>query len=195
MTTPKATSPTRLDRWSGACWVAAWLLLLIGVFHPDVFETTFADAALDTPLWVPMHAAAPEVFACDGPVIASWAIRVTTGLALLWLIGLCLLGLALWRSHLIPRSRGPHPRHLRGGVHRVRRPVRVPAWATVDAGVRDRLHLGRSRPVNRRHHQLDPSWLTDLLLPAGLIKGPEARMFGRTHVLADLFRVVVRQDA
>ena len=162
MTTPKATPPTRLDRWSGGCWVAAGLLLLTGVFHPDISETTFSDAALDNSLWVPMHAAAlvaavltlvgllglyarradrlgrlgavgfalavpglvmtacvayaeafllpliaadtPEVFAWDGPVVASWAIRVTTGLALLWLIGLCLLGLALWRSHLIPRS-------------------------------------------------------------------------------------------
>ena len=46
----------------------------------------------------------PEMFAWDGPVVGSWAIRVTTGLALLWLIGLCLLGLALWRSRLIPRS-------------------------------------------------------------------------------------------
>lgn len=53
-----ASSPSRLDRWSGGCWVAAGLLLVIGVFHPDVFETTFAHAALHTPLWVPMHAAA-----------------------------------------------------------------------------------------------------------------------------------------
>ena len=53
-----ATGPTRLDRWSGGCWVGAGLLLLIGVLHPDVFETTFSDAALDNSLWVPMHAAA-----------------------------------------------------------------------------------------------------------------------------------------
>ena len=58
MTTPKATPPTRLDRWSGGCWVAAGLLLLTGVFHPDISETTFSDAALDNSLWVPMHAAA-----------------------------------------------------------------------------------------------------------------------------------------
>ena len=47
MTAPDATGPTRLDRWSGGCWVGAGLLLLIGVLHPDVFETTFSDAALD----------------------------------------------------------------------------------------------------------------------------------------------------
>jgi hypothetical protein len=58
MTVIETTTPTRLDRWSGGCWVAAGLLLLIGVFHPDVSETTFAAAALDTALWVPMHAAA-----------------------------------------------------------------------------------------------------------------------------------------
>jgi hypothetical protein len=160
--TIQTSASSRLDRWSGACWVGAGLLLLIGVLHPDVSETTFSDAALDTPLWVPLHAAAvvavvltlvgllglyarradrlgrlgavgfalavpglvmtacvayaeafllpaiadhaPEVFAWDGPVVSSWAIRVTTGMALLWLIGLCLLGLALWRSHIVPRS-------------------------------------------------------------------------------------------
>ena len=52
MTVLETTTPTRLDRWSGGCWVAAGLLLLIGVFHPDVSETTFADAALNTSLWV-----------------------------------------------------------------------------------------------------------------------------------------------
>lgn len=162
MTVHEATTPTRLDRWSGACWVAAGVLLLVGVFHPDVFETTFAEAALGTPLWVPMHAAAtvavvlslfgltglyagraerlgrlgavgfalavpglvmtacvayaeafllpviaadtPQVFGWDGPVVTSWAVRATTGLALLWLVGFFLLGLALWRSSVVPRG-------------------------------------------------------------------------------------------
>lgn len=58
MTVDHVGTRARLDRWSGGCWVGAGLLLLIGIFHPDVFDTTFADAALDTPLWVPMHAAA-----------------------------------------------------------------------------------------------------------------------------------------
>lgn len=58
MTVRDTTTPTRLDRWSGACWVAAGLLLLVGAFHPDVSETTFSDAALDSSLWVPMHALA-----------------------------------------------------------------------------------------------------------------------------------------
>jgi hypothetical protein len=162
MTLTEPATPTRLDRWSGACWVAAGVLLLTGVFHPDVFETTFADAALDTPLWGPIHAAAvvaavltlfgltglyarraeqlgrlgavgfalavpglvmaacigyaeafllpvlardtPRLFGWDGPVVTSWTIRVTAGLALLWLVGLFLLGLALWRSGVVPRG-------------------------------------------------------------------------------------------
>lgn len=164
MTVTEPTTPIRLDRWSGACWVAAGLLLALGVFHPDVTETTFADAALETPLWVLMHAAAlvavvltlfgliglyaaraermgrlgaigfslavpglvmtgcvayaeafllpviaadtPEPFGWDGPVVTSWAVRATTGLALLWLVGLFLLGLALWRSGVVPRAVG-----------------------------------------------------------------------------------------
>ena len=161
MTVDHVSTRTPLDRWSGGCWVGAGLLLMIGVAHPNVFETTFADAALDTPLWVPMHAAAtlaailslfgltglyatrakqlgrlgavgfaltvpglvmtacvayaeafllpviaadtPEVFGWDGPVMTSRAVRVTTGLALLWLVGLFLLGLALLRSGIVPR--------------------------------------------------------------------------------------------
>ena len=51
------TSGTGLDRWSGGCWVAAGMLLPVGVLHPDIFETTLADAALNSALWVPMHAA------------------------------------------------------------------------------------------------------------------------------------------
>ena len=31
-----AQTPSSLDRWSGACWVAAGLLLLIGMFHPEL---------------------------------------------------------------------------------------------------------------------------------------------------------------
>ena len=46
----------------------------------------------------------PELFAWDGPVVTSWAVRVTSGLGLLWFIGLFLLGLALWRSRTVPRS-------------------------------------------------------------------------------------------
>jgi hypothetical protein len=48
--TVQTSASSRFDRWAGACWVGAGLLLLIGVFHPDVSETTFSDAALDTHL-------------------------------------------------------------------------------------------------------------------------------------------------
>jgi hypothetical protein len=44
----------------------------------------------------------PEVFDWDGPVTTSWAVRTTAGLALLWLVGLVLVGFALWRSGSMP---------------------------------------------------------------------------------------------
>jgi hypothetical protein len=152
----------RLSRWSAACWVAAGVLFLGGIVHPDVFATTLADASLGTPFWVPMHAAitaaliltltgvsglyasraerlgalgllgftlavpglviaacgiyaeafllpaiavdSPELLAWDGPVLTSWTVRTTAGLALLWPVGLFLLVLACWRSRLIPRA-------------------------------------------------------------------------------------------
>jgi hypothetical protein len=50
-------SVPRLDRWSGACLIAAGLLLVPGTLHPDIFETTLADAAADA-VWVPIHAVA-----------------------------------------------------------------------------------------------------------------------------------------
>jgi hypothetical protein len=162
MTVPAA--PTLLDRWSGACWMGAGLLIVLGMLHPDIFETTLADVALNNAAWVPIHVAAvaevvltligltglyaaradwlgrlgavgfvcaviglvmtacvayaeafllpviarknPEVFDWDGPVTTSWAVRITTGMALLWLVGLVLLGFALWRSGIGPAGAG-----------------------------------------------------------------------------------------
>ena len=152
--------PSTLDRWSGGCLIAAGVLLLPGALHPDIFETSLSEAALTTPLWVPIHIAAilvavltlagltglyatraerlgrlgaigfalvvpgsvmtasvayaeafllpmigrehPELFAWDGPITTDWAIRLTTVLALLWLVGLLLVGLALWRTGAVP---------------------------------------------------------------------------------------------
>lgn len=45
---------------------------------------------------------APETFAWNGPVVGSWAVVASGSLAVLWFIGLALLGLALWRSGLVP---------------------------------------------------------------------------------------------
>lgn len=160
---PGATVPSRLDRWSGACWLAAGMLLLIGTLHPDIFATTLAEVAF-RPVWVPVHVAAlvavvltlvgltglygtraerlgrlgavgfgcavvglvmtacvayaeafllpviarahPDVFDWDGPVTTSWPVLATTGMALLWLVGLVLLGVALWRSGVLPAGAG-----------------------------------------------------------------------------------------
>ncbi len=161
-TTSGTAAPTRLDRWSGGCWIAAGLLFVLGMLHPDIFETTLAEAALGNSLWVPIHVVAlvaviltliglaglyvpraerlgrlgavgfasaviglvmtacvsyaeafllpviardhPEVFDWDGPVTTSWAVIGTTGLALLWLVGLVLLGFAMWRSGVVPAA-------------------------------------------------------------------------------------------
>ena len=160
MTTPGAATRRRLDRWSGGCVIGAGLLLLSTAPHPDVFDTTFAEAALDTPFWVAMHAALlvsailslvglsalyarhadrlgrlgaigvalavvglvmaacvfyfeaflmpvvarhdPALFAWDGPLVASWGVRLGA-LAGLWLIGLVMVGFALARSGAVPR--------------------------------------------------------------------------------------------
>lgn len=56
MTTSQATVERRIDRWSGGCLIAADLLLLPNVPHPNVFHTDSAHAALHTGLWVPIPA-------------------------------------------------------------------------------------------------------------------------------------------
>jgi hypothetical protein len=162
-TASSTTVPTRLDRWSGACWISAGVLFLLGALHPDIFATTLAEVSRQ-PLWVPIHVVAlvavvltlfgltglygtrterlgrlgavgfgcavvglvmtacvsyaeafllpviardhPEVFDWDGPVTTSRAVVATTGMALLWLVGLVLLGVALWRSGVVPAGAG-----------------------------------------------------------------------------------------
>ena len=163
VTATRTTAPTALDRWSGACWIGAGALLVLGTLHPDIFATTLAEVSHQT-LWVPIHVAAlvavvltlfgltglygtraerlgglgaagfvcavlglvmtacvayaeafllpviarrnPELFDWDGPVTTSWPVLVTTGMALLWLVGLVLLGVALWRSGVLPARAG-----------------------------------------------------------------------------------------
>lgn len=58
----------------------------------------YAEAFL-LPVIARRHA---ELFDWDGPVTADWAIRLTTGTALFWLVGLVLLALASWRARSVP---------------------------------------------------------------------------------------------
>ena len=150
-------------RWAGWCLVAAGLLILPVVAHPDVFETGFAAASLE-PYWTPTHAAgllvpvltilglaglgaghgsrlgrvgavgmvltviglmattalaAMEAFAfpvlaredaalleLDGPLLGTLSFRAVGGLALLWFVGLALVGFAAERSGALPRGAG-----------------------------------------------------------------------------------------
>jgi hypothetical protein len=47
---------SKLIRWSGMAFlVSGILLIIITLLHPDVFQTTFARAVLDTPWWVHLH--------------------------------------------------------------------------------------------------------------------------------------------
>jgi type IV secretory pathway protease TraF len=82
VTMPDETFGRSLDRWSGGCLVAAGVLLLPNTAHPDVFDTDFARAALQTRLWVPIHAS----------LVVSM---------ILSLVGL--LGLYARRAHLLGR--------------------------------------------------------------------------------------------
>jgi hypothetical protein len=158
---PDAAVGRRLDRWSGGCLVAAGVLLLPNIAHPNVFHTDFAHAALHTRLWVPIHTGltvammlsligllglyahradrlgrlgavgfvlgavgmvigacafyweafllppiaheAPGLFAWGGPVVTSGGV-LSGALGGLWMVGLCLLGIALWRAQVVPRT-------------------------------------------------------------------------------------------
>jgi hypothetical protein len=147
-------------RAAGTCLIAAGVLIAGAVFHPDIFEISFADAALGSPYWTAWHAAwlsatilslfglaglaarhgallgalgvtglllavpglvltacaayyeaflfpplaraDPALLDWDGPLLGSTMIRVIGGLALLWLAGLLLVGIAAWRTRVVP---------------------------------------------------------------------------------------------
>lgn len=148
-------------RWAGRCFVAAGLLTLPAVTHPDILEVGLADASR-TPLWTLTHAvglavvalwlggiaglallhdgrwgrlgtvavpltvvglvataalSAIEAFAFpavahanpglldfDGPIAGRPAFWILGGLAVLWLLGSALLGIAMARARVLPRA-------------------------------------------------------------------------------------------
>ena len=46
----------------------------------------------------------PTLLEWDGPLLSSWGLRLAGGLALAWPVGLCFVGLAVWRARLLPRG-------------------------------------------------------------------------------------------
>jgi len=48
--------------------------------------------------------AEPGLLDWDGPLLTSPAIRLSGGLALMWLVGMALVGVATWRADVLPRG-------------------------------------------------------------------------------------------
>jgi hypothetical protein len=101
------TASSTLDRWSGGCLIAAGFFSLPGLLHPDIFETTLGQAALQ-PLWVPIHLSALVVvvltlLALPG-LYGSRAARLgrlgATGFALV-VPGLVFTGAVAWAEALV----------------------------------------------------------------------------------------------
>jgi hypothetical protein len=86
---------TRADRL-GRLGAVGFVFAVVGLVMTAC--VAYAEAFL-LPVIARAH---PEVFDWDGPVTTSWAVRITTVMALLWLVGLVLLGLALRRSGVVP---------------------------------------------------------------------------------------------
>ena len=63
-------------------------------------------AAVEALVFPPLARAAPELLAFDGPIAGSWWFRALGGLALLWLLGSVLLGIAVEQAGVLPRGRG-----------------------------------------------------------------------------------------
>jgi hypothetical protein len=150
-------------RWGGRCWVAAGVLLLAELAHPDALGIGFA-ASSRQPLWPALHVAwvlaavltlfglaglmarygaalgrlgvagavlsvpglvvaaglflteafvfpvlareNPALLDLDGVLLGSPALRLAGGLAGLWFLGLVLIGVAVERARVLPRSTG-----------------------------------------------------------------------------------------
>lgn len=80
---------TALVRWSGGCWVAAGVLTLPELAHPDVFETGFAAGSRGT-LWPAVHVAWVLVALLTLFGLAGVAARYGTALGRLGAAGLVL---------------------------------------------------------------------------------------------------------
>ncbi len=63
-------------------------------------------SAVEALVFPPLARVAPELLAFDGPIAGSWWFRALGGLALLWLLGSVLLGIAVGQAGVLPRGRG-----------------------------------------------------------------------------------------
>jgi hypothetical protein len=67
---------------------------------------TTALAALEAFAFPVLAREAPTLLDLDGPLLGSAAVRVVGGLALLWFVGLAVLGTAIERAGVLPRGAG-----------------------------------------------------------------------------------------
>jgi hypothetical protein len=108
--TSETATDQRIDRWSGGCLATAGVLLLLNVAHPDVFDTTFAHAALHTPLWVAIHAGLLVAVTLSLAALLGLYARRADQLGRLGVIGfvLALVGMVVaacafyWEAFLLP---------------------------------------------------------------------------------------------
>jgi hypothetical protein len=87
---------TRLGRLGAAGMV----LTVVGLV------VTAALSALEAFAFPVLAREAPALLDIDGPLLGSATIRAVGGLALLWLVGLALLGAAIERAGVLPRGSG-----------------------------------------------------------------------------------------
>jgi hypothetical protein len=83
-----------LVRWTGGCWVAAGILTLPELAHPDVLATGFAAGSRQT-LWPAVHVAWVLVALLTLFGLAGVAARYGTELGRLGAVGLLLAGIGL----------------------------------------------------------------------------------------------------
>jgi hypothetical protein len=85
---------SRIVRWAGGCWVAAGILTLAELAHPDIFRTGFAAGSRQA-LWPAVHVAWLLVALLTLFGLAGLAARYGSQLGRLGAAGLILAGIGL----------------------------------------------------------------------------------------------------
>jgi hypothetical protein len=95
-----AGTAARLGDRTGRLGAVGMVLAVVGLV------VTAALAALEAFAFPVLAREAPELLDLDGPLLGSATIRAVGGVALLWFVGLALVGLVAERSGAFPRGAG-----------------------------------------------------------------------------------------